>query len=341
MYDLLVIYLFDNKKLDILNIILLFLISLISITFINNWSLVFAEKPIENSQSNWTKYTNQTYGFTLEYPSYWIVKDYQQEDKKNEIFDLQIGPLTRNILDKNFTGFFAFKSFGESSFGKIPIDDMNFITEIVKNTVEKIITNNYNLNLTIINNTQTHKLINTGEEIGTFAFLGDKDQKNIIIISFVANHKGNTTAFFILGTLNQYENPKLVEIVTHILNSIKWIESDSNNNEELGEPNNKLETTNPNLNILEGAAIMGNPNYQPEQLVVNKDSTIIVNNTDTMPHTVTNGESPSDEESGTIFDTSIINGGDSYELKLTKVKSGEYPYYCTVHPYMTGTLIIQ
>ena len=342
-FNLLVIYLFDNKKLGILNkcnILLLFLISLISITFINNLSLVFAEKQIENSQSNWTIYTNQTYGFTLEYPSAWVVKDYDQ-DKKNEIFDLQIGQLTRNILDENFTGFIAFKSFGESAFGKIPIDDMNFITEIVKNTVEKIITNNYNLNLTIINNTQTHKLIDTGEEIGTFAFLGDQDQKNIIIITIVANHKGNTTAFFILGTLNQFENPKLVEIVTRILNSVKWIESDSNNSEELGQRNNKLETTNPILKILDGASIMRNPNYEPKELVVNKDSTIIVNNTDTMPHTVTNGKNASDAESGTIFDTSIINGGDSYELKLDKVNSGEYPYYCTVHPYMTGTLIIQ
>ena len=172
-------------------------------------------------------------------------------------------------------------------------------------------------------------------------FWANKTNKNIIIITIVANHKGNTTAFFILGTLNQFENPKLVEIVTRILNSVKWIESDSNNNEEFGQSTNKLETTNPILKILEGAAIMGNPNYQPKELVVNKGSTIIVNNTDTMPHTVTNGKNASDAESGTIFDTSIINGGDSYELKLTKVNSGEYPYYCTVHPYMTGTLIIQ
>ena len=323
-----------------MHILLLLLISLILVFFINNSSLVLAEKPIGNSPSNWTKYTNQTYGFTLEYPSAWVVKDYQQEDKKNEIFDLQIGQLTRNILDKNFTGFFAFKSFGESSFGKIPIDNMNFITEIVKNRVEKIITNNYNLNLTIMNNTQTHKLRDTGEEIGTFAFLGDQDKKNIIIITIVANHKSNTIAFFILGTLNQFENPKLIQIVTHILNSIKWIESDSNNNEELDQPN-KLGTTNQILNILEGAAIMGNPNYQPKELVVNKDSTITVNNTDTMPHTVTYGEGGFDPNSGKIFDTRIINGGDSAEIDTSTVDIGTYPYYCMVHPYMTGTLIIQ
>jgi plastocyanin len=322
-----------------MNFLLLLLIPLVPIIFISNSFLIFAEKPVENSQSNWTRYTNQTYGFTLEYPSSWEVKEYQQ-DTKNEIFDLQIGPLTKNILNKNFTGFFAFKSFGESAFGKISIDDMNVITEIVKNTVEKIITNNYNLNLTIINNTQIHKLTDTDEEIGTFAFLGDQDRKNINIMAIVANHKGNTMTFFILGTLNQFENPKLVEIVTRILNSIKWIEADSNNNNnELGQPNIKLETTNPILNILEGAALMGNPNYEPKELVTNKDSTIIVNNTDTMPHTVTNGESGSDPNSGKLFDTSIIYGGDSYELKLKKVNSSKYPFYCIVHPYMTGTLI--
>ena len=140
-------------------------------------SLVFAENLSENSLSNWTRYTNQTYGFTLEYPSSWIVKDYHQQDMKNEIFDLQIGPLTRNILDKNFTGFFGFKSFGESVFGKIPIDDMNTITEIVKNTIEKIITNDYNLHLTLINDTQIHTLTHTDEEIGTFVFLGEQGAK--------------------------------------------------------------------------------------------------------------------------------------------------------------------
>ena len=51
-----------------MNILLLLLIPLVPIIFINNSSLIFAEKPVESSQSNWTRYTNQTYGFTLEYP---------------------------------------------------------------------------------------------------------------------------------------------------------------------------------------------------------------------------------------------------------------------------------
>jgi cytochrome c oxidase subunit II len=60
-----------------------------------------------------------------------------------------------------------------------------------------------------------------------------------------------------------------------------------------------------------------------------------------MPHTVTNGEGASDATSGKIFDTSIINGGEFKVLETTNVDAGSHPYYCTVHPYMTGTLVVQ
>ena len=95
------------------------------------------------------------------------------------------------------------------------------------------------------------------------------------------------------------------------------------------------------LTILEGSSIQGNPDYDPDELKVKKGDKITVNNADTMPHTVTNGESGSDPHSGKLFDTSIINGGDSAEIDTTAVDAGEHPYYCMVHPYMTGTLTIE
>ncbi|HEX6028493.1 MAG TPA: hypothetical protein VFY64_05575, partial [Nitrososphaeraceae archaeon] len=65
------------------------------------------------------------------------------------------------------------------------------------------------------------------------------------------------------------------------------------------------------LTILEGSSIQGTPDYDPDELTVKKGDKIVVDNVDTMPHTVTNGESGSDPNSGKLFDTSIINGGDS------------------------------
>ena len=95
------------------------------------------------------------------------------------------------------------------------------------------------------------------------------------------------------------------------------------------------------LTILDGASIQGNPDYDPDELTVKKGDKITVNNADTMPHTVTNGESGSDPTSGKLFDTSIINGGDSAEIDTATVDAGAHPYYCMVHPYMTGSLTVE
>jgi hypothetical protein len=66
---------------------------------------------------------------------------------------------------------------------------------------------------------------------------------------------------------------------------------------------------------------------------------IQVVNKDSVPHTVTNGKGPEDPNSGKLFDTSIINAGESAKVDTSKLTSGQqYPFHCTVHPYMTGTL---
>jgi len=95
------------------------------------------------------------------------------------------------------------------------------------------------------------------------------------------------------------------------------------------------------LTILEGASVQGSPDYDPDELKVKKGDKITVNNADTMPHTVTSGKSGSDPTSGKLFDTSIINGGDSAEIDTASVDAGAHPYYCMVHPYMTGTLTVE
>ena len=95
------------------------------------------------------------------------------------------------------------------------------------------------------------------------------------------------------------------------------------------------------LTIPNGASVQGNPAYDPSQLTVKVGDTIAVENKDIAPHTVTNGKDATDPTMGKLFDTSIINAGDSAEIVAADLDPGEYPYFCSVHPYMTGTLTVQ
>jgi cytochrome c oxidase subunit II len=95
------------------------------------------------------------------------------------------------------------------------------------------------------------------------------------------------------------------------------------------------------LTIPQGASVQGNPSYEPDPLTVKVGDTIAVENKDTTPHTVTNGKDATDPNMGKLFDTSIINAGDSADVVTADLKPGEYPYFCSVHPYMTGSLTVQ
>jgi plastocyanin len=95
------------------------------------------------------------------------------------------------------------------------------------------------------------------------------------------------------------------------------------------------------LKIPQGASVQGNPSYDPDSLTVKVGDTIAVDNEDSTPHTVTNGKDATDPNMGKLFDTSIINAGDSSEIVTTDLQPGEYPFFCSVHPYMTGTMTVQ
>src|SRR4030095_1792682 len=95
------------------------------------------------------------------------------------------------------------------------------------------------------------------------------------------------------------------------------------------------------LTILEGASVQGSPDYDPDSLTVKKGDKITVTNKDTLPHTVTSGTGPQDPTSAKLFDTSIIEAGATADIATTNVDAGKHPFYCSVHPYMTGTLIVQ
>jgi plastocyanin len=95
------------------------------------------------------------------------------------------------------------------------------------------------------------------------------------------------------------------------------------------------------LTIPMGAATPGNPAYEPASLTVKKGDAIEVVNEDSSPHTVTSGTGLEDPNAGQMFDTSIITPAASAQLATADIEAGEYDYHCTVHPFMTGKLIVQ
>ena len=55
------------------------------------------------------------------------------------------------------------------------------------------------------------------------------------------------------------------------------------------------------------------------ELTAKKGDEVTVVNHDTVPHTVTSGTGSSDPNSAKLFDTSIINGGESATISLAQV----------------------
>ena len=70
------------------------------------------------------------------------------------------------------------------------------------------------------------------------------------------------------------------------------------------------------------------------EIIVN--DSIFWRNGDTVAHTVTSGN-PLDGPDG-IFDSSKIDPGKFFVQKFTEV--GEFPYYCTLHPWRTGLVSV-
>jgi predicted secreted protein with PEFG-CTERM motif len=65
--------------------------------------------------------------------------------------------------------------------------------------------------------------------------------------------------------------------------------------------------------------------------------TVTWTNADTASHTVTSGH-PNDNTTGTVFDSGLIKTGGTFSFKF--IDSGTYNYYCQVHPWMIGQIIV-
>ena len=71
--------------------------------------------------------------------------------------------------------------------------------------------------------------------------------------------------------------------------------------------------------------------YLTDPLTVSVGDTVTWTNNDTAPHTATS-DAP-------LFDTGTLNPGQSKSFTFTT--AGTFPYHCTIHPFMHGTVIVQ
>ena len=79
--------------------------------------------------------------------------------------------------------------------------------------------------------------------------------------------------------------------------------------------------------------------YIPSTATVNVGEKVIFSNTDTAAHTFTSGVVSDADSMGAAFDSSLAMAGSSFEWSPTE--AGEQPYFCTVHPWMTGLIIVE
>jgi plastocyanin len=77
--------------------------------------------------------------------------------------------------------------------------------------------------------------------------------------------------------------------------------------------------------------------YTPSTVTISAGGTVTFTNTDTAPHTSTSGSAANGPDG--VFDTSLIMMNASYDVTLSD--AGTYTYFCMVHPWMEGTIIVE
>ena len=91
------------------------------------------------------------------------------------------------------------------------------------------------------------------------------------------------------------------------------------------------------MTAMAGAPAQGTPvvtienfKYKPASVTIRAGQSVRFVNRDDEAHTATGRAN--------TFDSGGLDTGDSWTIRFTK--PGKYPYFCTLHPYMTGTVIV-
>ena len=79
------------------------------------------------------------------------------------------------------------------------------------------------------------------------------------------------------------------------------------------------------------AVKISNFKFAPASVTVKRGARVTVTNQDSAAHTAT-------ADDGHSFDTGTLADGASQTISVSK--PGSYPYHCSIHPFMHGTLVV-
>ena len=95
------------------------------------------------------------------------------------------------------------------------------------------------------------------------------------------------------------------------------------------------------VSIPEGTSVPGCEKndlcYDPPHVIVFEDAEVTWKNDDTAAHTVTSGTASGGPDGK--FDSSLMASGSTFSQKFEE--KGKYPYFCMVHPWMTGSVSVE
>jgi plastocyanin len=74
-----------------------------------------------------------------------------------------------------------------------------------------------------------------------------------------------------------------------------------------------------------------NFSFGPGTLTVSVGTTITWTNRDDIPHTVVSTEG--------VFKSKVLDTDEKFSFTFSK--AGSYPYFCSIHPKMTGKVVVQ
>jgi amicyanin len=76
-----------------------------------------------------------------------------------------------------------------------------------------------------------------------------------------------------------------------------------------------------------------NFSFGPAALTVSVGATVTWTNRDDIPHTVVSSDDPK------VFKSKVLDTDEKFSFTFTK--AGTYAYFCSIHPKMTGKVVVQ